>query len=113
MDGKKITYFVNPKGDITTIPADTSMHLYEIRASESEIEQLRSLFTQVHEHNKKEGKDLFAGKYFLFEGQGEQARNVDNELIFEIYRQIYMLGTEKTKAEVDELGIIPKLNEIR
>ncbi|MCK6256566.1 hypothetical protein LCY76_08165 [Fictibacillus sp. KIGAM418] len=113
MDENRITFYVNPKGEINTLPADESMHLFEIRANEAEIEQLRGLFRQLHEHNKKEGKDIFSTKSFFYENQGELDRKEDNEIMFEIYRQIFMLGTEKTKEDVEEMGVIPKLNELR
>ncbi|MDM5198454.1 hypothetical protein QUF79_10540 [Fictibacillus enclensis] len=113
MDERKLTFYVNPKGDINTVPADESIHLFEVHANEGEIEQLRGLFQKLHEHNKKEGKDLFSSSTHFNEYYGDLDRREDNELMFEIYRQIYMLGTEKTKAEVEEMGVIPKLNELR
>ncbi|MGG1573434.1 hypothetical protein [Fictibacillus sp. NRS-1165] len=113
MDETRLTFYVNPKGEISTLPADESMHLFEITANEAEIERLRSLFRDLHEHNKKEGKHLFSSRVHFNEEYADIDRKEDNEIMFEIYRQIFILGTDKTKAEVEEMGVLPKLNELR
>ncbi|GGB60340.1 hypothetical protein [Fictibacillus barbaricus] len=108
---QKETFFVTAKGDIQPLPTDDHVHYFEIQATYDEKQQIDHLFTQIHANNKQEGLDIFSPKRHFSESHAEYHRGKDSKLVYELFRYIYLLGTEKTKREIEEMNVLPELFE--
>jgi hypothetical protein len=108
---QKETYFVTAKGDIQPLPTDDHIHYFEIQASYDEKQQLEHLFHEMHANNKQEGLDIFSPKRHFEESNAEYHRGKDSKLVYEVFRYLYLLGTEKTKRDIEEMNVLPELYE--
>jgi hypothetical protein len=104
-------YYVSTKGDILPVKPDENIHYFEILVNAKEKHDLEHLFTRIHAHNKEEGLDIFSPERHFTETIGDRDRREDNELMFELYRMIYLLGTAQTKKELEEMNVLPNLYE--
>ncbi|MFC0189316.1 hypothetical protein ACFFJY_13510 [Fictibacillus aquaticus] len=104
-------YYVSTKGEILPVSPDDNIHYFEILVNSKEKHELEHLFTRIHEHNKQEGLDIFSPSRHFNEAVGDRDRLEDNELMFELYRMIYLLGTAETKKELEEMNVLPNLYE--
>jgi hypothetical protein len=108
---QKDSFFVSAKGDIQPLCPDDLVHYFEISASYDEKQQLERLFNEIHANNKQEGLDIFSPKRHFSESYAEYHRGMDSKLVYELFRYIYLLGTEKTKRELEEMNVLPDLFE--
>lgn len=76
---------------------------YEITANQKEIEELRELF--MKKNKDASNATEYIGKPFDEWGADEE-RSAFNDHLLQIYKKIFQLGTEKTRAKIRELGII-------
>jgi hypothetical protein len=107
----KNTYFVTAKGDIEPLRTDDHIHYFEIYADPAEKQRLEHLFYEMHANNKQEGLDIFSPKRHFEESNAQYHRGKDNKLIYDLYRFLYLLGTEKTKRDIEEMNVLPELYE--
>ena len=75
---------------------------YEVYASRNEINEIRELFDKKDQDTKNAVKYL--AKPFNEWGADHERQKYDDHLIM-IFRRIYDMGTEETKANISELGI--------
>ncbi|WP_416731134.1 hypothetical protein [Fictibacillus sp. JL2B1089] len=108
---QKGTFYVTAKGDLQPLPTDDHVHYFEILASYDEKQQLEHLFAKMHANNKQEGLDIFSPKRHFSESHAEYHRGKDSKLVYELFRYLYLLGTEKTKREIEEMEVLPELYE--
>lgn len=108
---QKETYFVTAKGEIQPIPADDHIHYFEIQASYDEKKQLEHLFYEMKANSKQEGLDIFSPKRHFEESHADYHRGKDSKLVYELFQCLYLLGTEKTKREIEEMNVLPELYE--
>lgn len=76
---------------------------YEIVATHDEVEALRELFLEENKNAKKSVEYL--AKPFDEWGADDERNSYDDHLIT-VYRNVYRLGTDKTKEKINELGIL-------
>jgi hypothetical protein len=105
---EKGTYYVNVDmgaraGDIRTVfETDDAMYDYEIRATREEIDQLRLLFEQMQDIDWK----TFALAHTPYlDNESEENLQVD-QILHNIYRMIYQLGTEETRKKLEQAGLV-------
>ncbi|MFC7373149.1 hypothetical protein ACFQPF_16025 [Fictibacillus iocasae] len=110
MDNRAV-YYVSTKGDIQPIRPDEQLHYFEILVNDKEKYELEHLFLRLHEQNKQEGIDIFSPSRHFNEEYGDADRREDNELMFELYRMIYLLGTAETKKDLEDMRVLPNLYE--
>jgi hypothetical protein len=108
---QKETYYVTAKGEIQPIPADDHIHYFEIQASYDEKKELEHVIYEMKANSKQEGRDVFSPKRHFQESNAEYHRGVDSKLSYELFRHLYLLGTEKTKREIEEMNVLPELYE--
>ncbi|GAB3067405.1 hypothetical protein [Virgibacillus ainsalahensis] len=100
----KKSYFVTvDTQEIREISIPDSGIEFEIKANEEEKEELEALFM------KKNKNAVDAANYIhkpFDEWGADEERDAYDQHMIEIYRIVYKLGTEKTKAKINELGII-------
>lgn len=76
---------------------------FEIWATEEEIHQLEELF----ERTQEEDFANFFIAHIPYETEKRLEKNQkEDDLISQIYRMIYRLGTEETKKRMEESGLI-------
>jgi hypothetical protein len=107
----KETYYVTAKGDIEPLRTDDHVHYFEIMATLAEKQQLEHLFYEMHKNSKQEGLDIFSPKRHFEESNADYHRGKDSVLVYEVYRYLYLLGTEKTKRDIEEMNVMPELYE--
>lgn len=108
MDQEKRTYYVSVDfgthaGEIHAQKDENSpVFQYEIEATPQEIKQLESLFLKAEQTELQ----FFAKAHVPFLNN-EAAENAEEDRdIRRIYQMIYQLGTEKTREQIREIGVI-------
>lgn len=97
-------YFVTVEnGEIREVPVPDSGTSYEIIASSEEVKGLQMLFKDRETHTKKAVNYL--NKPFDEWGV-DRERNQFDDALMGIYREIYNLGTEETRKNIEEMGIL-------
>lgn len=107
MDKKKYYVNLNPislNGISTTKVDDGQLIEYEIEASEEEFQNLKKLLDEVQAHDM-ELADLFTFKHFD-ERYSDADRNETQQGLNQIYDKLYELGTEDTRAAIQEIHLI-------
>lgn len=105
MDGKKHFFVTVNTQDIREMSLPEGGIEYEIVANGNEVEEIAKLFrAQNHETFGALG---FLGKPFDEWGVDDKRAAFDMELI-KLYRRIFDLGTEKTRSQIREMGILDK-----
>lgn len=102
MTGRKHFFISIDTEDIREISVPEGIE-YEVIATQDEINGLRNLFHQKNMSTK--GAIKFLAKPFNETGADEERRQYDTHLMA-IFQCIHDLGTEETKEEIKELGII-------
>ncbi|TQS75569.1 hypothetical protein DX933_04640 [Ornithinibacillus gellani] len=103
MNEKQIYYVTVDKEDIRTMSVPDSGIEFEIEASTDEVEEIRDLFKKKKSHAVKAVEYL--AKPFDEFSVDDERYGYDAHLM-EIYRRIYLLGTDDTKQKMREMGII-------
>jgi hypothetical protein len=90
-------------GEIQTQKDENSpVFQYEIEATPQEVEQLEKLFAEAQETELQ----FFAKAHVPFlDNEAEENAEEDRE-INRIYQMIYQLGTEKTREQLREIGVV-------
>ncbi|WP_408006230.1 hypothetical protein ACJROX_16100 [Pseudalkalibacillus sp. A8] len=109
MKDRKI-YYVSPKGDVFPIKTDQSLQLFEIKATENELNQFRVAVEQFNSSEDAEKEDFWSLAHFK-EKEVDKDRNITHSKLLEVYKWIYTLGTPKTKLEIERMNVLPSLNE--
>ncbi|WP_221564814.1 hypothetical protein [Alkalihalobacillus sp. TS-13] len=104
------TYYVSPKGDIFPIKTDQSLQLFEIEATENELNQFKVAVEEFNASEDIEKEDFWTLAHFK-EKEVDEDRNVTYGKILEVYKWIYTLGTSKTKLEIERMNILPSLDQ--
>ena len=104
------TYFVSPKGDIFHMEADAQLQLFEINATDDELNQFKVAVESYNASEDVEKEDFWNLTHFN-EAAVDNDRNITYSKLLEIYKWIYTLGTSYTKKEIEKMNILPKLNE--
>ncbi|WNB90813.1 hypothetical protein [Bacillus sp. NEB1478] len=107
----KETYFVTAKGEIQPIRTDDHIHYFEIEASIPEKQKLEHLFYEMHANNKQEGLDIFKPTRVFDDSNAIFHRGIDSKLVYDLFRYLYLLGTEQTKRDIEEMNVLPELYE--
>jgi len=76
---------------------------YEVLANDREIAEISKLFERLDENSKEALKYIIN---FLDEKPVDKERKNYGNHLLAIYSRIYDLGTEKTKGEIEQLGIL-------
>lgn len=76
---------------------------YEVIATPQEVDEIRQLFREMNQDSKNAVK--FLAKPFHEWGADEKREQYDEHLMA-IYQRIYDLGTEETRKNINEMGII-------
>ncbi|MCM3719251.1 hypothetical protein [Fictibacillus phosphorivorans] len=108
---QKESFFVTAKGEIQPIPADEQTHYFEILASYDEKKQLEHIIYEMKANSKQEWLDIWSPKKHFNEAYAEHDRGKDSKLSYELFRFLYLLGTEKTKRDIEEMNVLPELYE--
>ncbi|WP_163102464.1 hydrolase [Peribacillus alkalitolerans] len=106
----KNTYFIDIKsGEILQNPIEESGH-YTVFATDKEIAKLKALFEQNHTAEME--TFVRAQTPFKEYHKDKEDKHYDQAMI-NIYRYLYELGDENTKANIEGIGILGKneLNE--
>ena len=108
MEQEKRKYYVSLEfgthaGEIQAQKDENSpVFQYEIEATPQEVEQLEKLFAEAQETELQ----FFAKAHVPFL-DNEAAENAEEDReINRIYQMIYQLGTEKTREQLREIGVI-------
>jgi hypothetical protein len=104
------TYFVSPKGDIYPMQVENQLQLFEINATDDELNQFKIAIEEFNSSEDVEKEDFWNLTHFN-EAQVDQDRNVTYTKLSEIYKWIYTLGTPHTKKEIEGMDILPRLSE--
>ncbi len=104
------TYYVSPKGDVFPMKTDQSLQLFEIKATENELNQFRVAVAEFNSSEDAEKEDFWSLAHFN-EKEVDKDRNITHSKLLEIYKWIYTLGTSKTKLEIERMNILPSLAE--
>ncbi|MBD1372293.1 hypothetical protein IC620_07985 [Hazenella sp. IB182357] len=104
----KKTYYValdmgSPMGQIReSLNENDAVYDFEIEATEKEINQLETLFTEAED---MDFQTFVKANTPYLDNESEENR-VEDEKIREIYQLIYQLGTDKTKTAMHRSKII-------
>lgn len=108
MEQEKKTYYVSiyfgtHAGEIHKQKDENSaVFQYEIEATPKEIEQLEKLFTEIGQTEMA----FFAKAHIPFLNNEASENTEEDKEIQRIYQMIYQLGTEKTRNQLREIGVI-------
>ncbi|WP_339227697.1 hydrolase [Oceanobacillus sp. FSL K6-2867] len=98
-------YFIAVKErEIREIPVDDNEEEFEIIADDDELSIVRELFLNMKDHANE--ATSFIIKDPFNDRRADLERNEYEKNLQQVYRKIYELGTEETKAKIQETGII-------
>ena len=102
---EKNHYFVVVKErEIREIPVDDNEEEFEIIADDSELSAMRELFLNMKDHANT--ATSFIIKDPFDDRRADREREANERNLQKVYRKIYELGTNGTKAKIRETGII-------
>lgn len=105
MDEKKHYFVTVDTQDIREMSVPDSGIEYEIIADSNEIQEISQLFQE--QNREGIGALGYLGKPFDEWGADEKRAAFDANLI-KLYRRIFDLGTERTRNQIREMGILER-----
>lgn len=104
------TFFVSPKGDIYPTPVESQFQLFEIRATDYELNEFKVAVEEFNSSEDVEKEDFWSLNHFK-ESEVDKDREVTYTKLMEIYKWIYTLGTSETKKHIEGMNVLPRLSE--
>lgn len=97
---KRVYYVTMETRKVHREAFDEQVKYYEVQATEDEVSELEALFSDLDETEYSPELHVpFQDKF------GREVRSDQRPLLDEIYIMIYHLGTEKTKAEMENMNV--------
>lgn len=98
------TYFVSVDNQrIESEMYDEGTHYFKIKADQDELFKIEYLLRELSRQN-------FSSKAAFVNPFKEEVRiekkQEHNEILQELYQEVYKLGTEQTREKIEELGIL-------
>lgn len=103
------TYFVTPKGELHETNVGTQMNAFEIRATKEEKMEMERAIEKLRSQKYVQQNDFFSLNHYN-EEEVDSHRDWTDEAIYNLYEMIHRLGTDKTKAQIDQMGVLSALN---
>ncbi|WP_077621974.1 hypothetical protein [Sediminibacillus massiliensis] len=102
---EKNKYFVKIEtGDVNPTPTHDGGVEYEIEGTYENKLEIESLFHEQHLAGSRAAEYHYRAP-FQEKAADEEREQYDDQMI-NVFRKIYELGTEKTKRQIEEIGIL-------
>ncbi|MBN8209451.1 hypothetical protein JI666_11905 [Bacillus sp. NTK071] len=103
------TYYVTPKGELHETKIENQLNSFEIRASQEEKMEIERVIEKLRSQKYVQQNDFFSINHFN-ENEVDSHRNWTDEAIYDLYRILHQLGTEETRRQIEEMGVLSSLN---
>ncbi|WP_249869796.1 hypothetical protein [Oceanobacillus saliphilus] len=104
MTAKKHYFVAVDTKDIREISIQDNQVEYEIIADDNDLLQIEQLFHKMENESKNAIEDIHVRPFD--EAKVEEERDTYEGMLMNVYKMIYMLGTDETKEKIKKLGII-------